>query len=197
MTEEKNKENKNIKDAEIIDNNKNSNKLIFILSPLLLIIGITSGIFLGPLLKSMFGGDHDKETTLSANETKNRSTEQEESHNAEESATKKHPVDPSHIAFIPVPDVLVNLKTEKKARPIFLKVSIVLEVHDPKIKDAIEALKPKVVDQMQLFLRDLDIGDVTGANNLQRLRRELHMRVNNVISPHKVEDVLIKEFLIQ
>ncbi|MBX9696950.1 MAG: flagellar basal body-associated FliL family protein [Alphaproteobacteria bacterium] len=199
MSEKNKEENKNVEDAEIIDEKKGSNKLVLILIPLLTIVGVCAGVFLGPTLKSMLGMGRTAEKGEGSHPEKKETGHEgaEDSGGDNEPVSKKPAVDPKLITFIPVPDVLVNLKTDNKSRPVFLKVSIALEIHDPHEKEAVEALRPKVVDQMQLFLRDLDVADVTGANNLQRLRRELHMRVNNVTSPIKVDDVLIKDFLVQ
>lgn len=175
-----------VTDGEAAAPKKGGNMLMFILIPIMLIAGIAGGIFLAP----MFGGgkEHKKE----------EAHEKKEGHEelSEEDQKKKEALDPKNIAFIPVPDLLVNLKSNKQ-RPVFLKVSIVLEVHDPKLKEVIENLRPKMIDQFQIFLRDLDTADVTGASNLQRLRQELLVRVNNVTSPYKVQDVLIKDFLVQ
>lgn len=165
---------------------KKSNLLLFILIPVLILVGIAAGIFLAP----MFGGSKDKKEH--ATEAKHQGEEEL----SEEDKQKKAKLDPKHIAFVLIPDVLVNLKSSKQ-RPVFLKVSLALEIHDPTMKDTIENLRPKIVDQMQVFLRDLDITDVTGSSNLQRLRQELQVRVNNAVSPLKVQDVLIKDFLVQ
>ena len=168
---------------------KKGNMLLFIMIPVLLIAGLGAGIFLGP----MFMGSKEKKEGDHSSSAQEESSEGDTS---EENNEKKEKLDPHNIAFINVPDVMVNLKSNKQ-RPVFLKVSIVLEIHDPKIKEIIENLRPKIVDQMQIFLRDLDITDVTGASNLERLRQELMVRVNNAVAPYKVHDVLIKDFLVQ
>ncbi len=198
MADEKKDNQTTVKDAEIVGSEKKkSNKMMFIIIPVLVILGITAGIFLGPLVKSMFGGKENHGKEGESSEKKDEKSSEDGDSDTDSMGRKKPPIDPKLLTFIPIPDVLVNLKTAKNARPIFLKVGIELELHNPKIKEDIEALKPKVIDQMQLFLRDLDVADVTGANNLQRVRRELYMRINNVTSPYKVDDVLIKDFLIQ
>ena len=186
--------NEDIKDAEIIEEKKSSNMLLFILLPVLLIVGLGAGVFLGPMI--MGGHDKKEETSEKSSEGGGHGDSNDDSDYGSEKSSKEV-IDPKLISFIEVPSLLVNLKSDRRSRPVFLKVSLTLEVHDPKAKETVEPLLPKIIDQMQLFLRDLEISDVTGTTNLQRLRRELHMRVNNVVSPAKVDDVLIKEFLIQ
>lgn len=189
----KKKKDETVEDAEIVPEKKSSNMLLYILIPVLLLAGVGGGIFLAPMFHTK-PDDKDKSEKDGKADEKHEEEGKEDEH---EDESKKEDIDPKKISFIPVPDVLVNLKSDQKRRPVFLKVSLLLEVHDPAEKAFIEPMVPKVVDQMQTFLRDLDVADVTGANNMQRLRRELQLRVNNVMSPHKVQDVLIKEFLVQ
>lgn len=200
MSSDKKDESSAVSDAEIIDaKGGGSNKLLLIVAPIVLIVGVIAGFFLTPMMKGLMGGDkHEKSEKSHEKKDEDQGEGDMPEKESGEHSSSKAPTDPKKVAFIPVPDVLVNLKGDRKSRPTFLKVSIVLQIHDGQhAKETIEPFIPKVVDQMQLFLRDLDINDVSGANNLQRLRRELLMRVNNVMAPHKVDDVLIKEFLIQ
>lgn len=200
MSDDKKDEASSVSDAEIIDSKGGgSNKLLFIILPIVLIVGVIAGVFLTPMVKGLMGGEKHENSEKSHEKKDDAHGESDpQEKESEEHSSSKAPTDPKKVVFIPVPDVLVNLKGDRKARPTFLKVSIVLQIQDGQhAKETIEPFIPKVVDQMQLFLRDLDINDVSGANNLQRLRRELLMRVNNVMAPHKVDDVLIKEFLIQ
>lgn len=161
------------------------NMLLYIIIPIMLILGVVGGIFLAPMF-------HKKEET----ETKDGKAAAAEYENSEENKKKKEALDPKNIVFVTIPDVLVNLKSSKQ-RPVFLKVSIVLEVHEAHLKEIIENLRPKIIDQLQTFLRDLETADVTGSANLQRLRQELLVRINNITSPYKIQDVLIKDFLVQ
>ncbi len=170
-------------DAQVVEEKKaGSSKLLFILIPVILVVGLLGGYLIAPLFNS------DKPDGKEKAEQKQK--------DEKEAENDKHEADAKKLAFITIPDVLVNLKTNGK-RPVFLKIALVLEIHDASKKDDIENLKPKMIDQMQVFLRDLDVSDVTGANNLQRLRQEMKVRINNILTPLKVDDVLIKEFLVQ
>jgi flagellar FliL protein len=162
---------------------KKSLKLVYIIVPVVLIVGLVGGYFLSPIISNMFGGVAKKHESQENTEQKNEGDKK-----AEEEAKK--------TTFINIPDILVNIRTNKN-RPVFLKVALVLEIRDPKIKDVVENLKPKIIDQMQTFLRDLEASDLTGATNMQRLRQEMLIRINNVTAPSKVSDVLFKEFLVQ
>ena len=56
---------------------------------------------------------------------------------------------------------------------------------------------PRVVDNFQIYLRELRIEDLRGSGGVYRLREELLARVNAAVAPVKVTDVLFKEMLVQ
>ena len=61
----------------------------------------------------------------------------------------------------------------------------------------LESLLPRVVDNFQVYLRELRVEDLNGSAGLYRLKEELLVRVNTAIKPHKVNDVLFREMLVQ
>ncbi len=112
----------------------------------------------------------------------------------DDEATEEDP----HVAptFFSLGDILVNLSGDGK-RPNFLKITINLELADPKDVPSLEALKPRIVDQFQVYLRELRVEDLRGSAGLYRLREELLLRVTEVIHPIRVRDVLFQELLVQ
>jgi flagellar FliL protein len=112
---------------------------------------------------------------------------------------KKEPepeVEPKELFFVELPDILVNLRSQN-GRGGFLKISLVLEVSEHKDEEGVKNMKPRIIDQFQIFLRELDVEDIRGAAGLQRIRQELLTRVNAISNPIKVRNVLFKEFLMQ
>src|SRR5580704_12831675 len=93
-------------------------------------------------------------------------------------------------------DQLVNLSGEGK-HPNFLKVKISLELADEKDLPLMEAIKPRIVDNFQVYLRELRIEDLRGSAGMYRLREELLMRVTEAAQPVRVRDVLFQEMLVQ
>ncbi len=61
----------------------------------------------------------------------------------------------------------------------------------------ISAVMPRIVDNFQIYLRELRIEDLRGSDGIYRLREELLARVNAAVAPVKVTDVLFKEMLVQ
>ena len=99
--------------------------------------------------------------------------------------------------FVDVPEVLVNLSNTGSDRTQYLKVKVVLELHDEKLKEQIQPVMPRVMDTFQTYLRELRPTDLEGSAGLYRLKEELTRRVNAAIAPNKITAVLFKEIVVQ
>lgn len=143
---------------------------------MLIIIAAAAFLVLGSGGAAFFfmGGDNKKENTSQS----------------DRSSEEGKPV------YLALGDILVNLSGEGK-RPNFLKISVSLELADEKDKAAIEAIKPRVLDEFQVYLRELRIEDLRGSAGLYRLREELLLRVTEAAQPVRVRDVLFQEMLVQ
>jgi len=93
-------------------------------------------------------------------------------------------------------DILVNLSGDGK-RPNFLKIKVSLELANEKDVASLETLKPRIIDNFQVYLRELRVEDLRGSAGLYRLREELLLRVTEVVQPIRVRDVLFQEMLVQ
>ena len=98
--------------------------------------------------------------------------------------------------FHDLPDITVNLNAKGRKRSV-MKLKISLEVGSPDEIPKLQALMPRVIDNFQVYLRELRLDDLKGSAGMYRLREELMMRVNAAISPAKVKAVLFKEMLVQ
>ncbi len=98
--------------------------------------------------------------------------------------------------FFPLETVIVNLNTGGR-KSSFLKIQISLELKDSGDIQRIETVMPRIMDNFQVYLRELRIEDLKGAAGMYRLREELLSRVNTAAAPTKVNDVLFKEMLVQ
>ena len=139
--------------------------------PLLLIIGGVAGAFFTGLLDPLLGA---------------------------ESASDDHEESPlaATVLFYDLPEMLVNLNTGGK-QTNYLKIKVSLEVENEAMLAQLESLLPRVVDNFQVYLRELRVEDLNGSAGLYRLKEELLVRVNMAIKPHKVNDVLFREMLVQ
>ena len=72
------------------------------------------------------------------------------------------PRESSKPVFYPLGDLLVNLAGEGK-HPNFLKVKVVLQLADEKDVPLMDAIKPRIIDNFQVYLRELRIEDLRGS----------------------------------
>lgn len=100
------------------------------------------------------------------------------------------------VAFVDLPDILVNLKSTDK-RPRFLKLKVALEVKDARTADQVKLLTPRILDGFQLYLRALTPEEIQGSNGMLTLKEELLARINQAVAPSRIADVLLKEILVQ
>lgn len=98
--------------------------------------------------------------------------------------------------FHDLPEVLVNLNTAGR-KSQFLKMKVSLEVASEQDKLVIDGVKDRVMDNFQVYLRELRIEDLQGSAGMYRLREELLRRVRAATAPAQVKDVLFKEMLVQ
>lgn len=105
------------------------------------------------------------------------------------------PVKP--VAFLDLPEVLVNLQSVGNERAQYLKVKITLELPDAGLSLVIQPVMPRVIDAFQTYLRELRPTDLDGSAGLYRLREEMTRRVNASIAPNRVNAVLFKEIVVQ
>ncbi len=106
------------------------------------------------------------------------------------------PVAPQRAFFFEVPDLIVNLNTNGR-KSNFLKIKVALELEGPQDVDRINEALPRIVDNFQVYLRELRVDDLNGSAGMYRLREELLRRVNIAARPVLVRDVLFKEMLVQ
>ncbi len=105
------------------------------------------------------------------------------------------PEAPKPLVFFDLPDFLVNLNSAGK-KSNFLKLTVSLQIEKPEDQARLQAVLPRIIDNCQIFLRELRVEDLRGSGGLYRLREELLARIN-AVSPVKVDDVLFKEMLVQ
>ena len=113
-----------------------------------------------------------------------------------EAQTAAAPVQTRETVFMDLPELLVNLNTGGR-RSTFIKMKVTLEVEKKEHVPMVEKLLPRIIDNFQVYLRELRIEDLRGSAGMYRLREEMLLRVNTAAAPAQVNDVLFKEILIQ
>jgi flagellar FliL protein len=121
--------------------------------------------------------------------------EDEAAKQAETSQTKQDK--PANVVFYDLPEILVTLNSGGR-KTNYLKLKVALELNStPGATDRLEALLPRIIDNFQVYLRELRVEDLDGSAGLVRLKEELLVRVNAAVRPVRVNDVLFKEMLVQ
>ncbi len=98
--------------------------------------------------------------------------------------------------FYDLQEIVVNLNTGGR-KSSFLKIRISLELERASDVPLIESVMPRVIDNFQVYLRELRIDDLKGSAGMYRLREELMRRVSAATAPAGIKDVLFKEMLVQ
>lgn len=98
--------------------------------------------------------------------------------------------------FYDLAEMLVNINTGGR-KSVYLKIRVSLELENTDDIVHIETVMPRIIDNFQVYLRELRIEDLKGSAGMYRLREELLKRVNVAVAPAKVNDVLFKEMLVQ
>lgn len=149
--------------------------VLLVVLPLLLLGGAGGGLYATGMLDSLLGGDGAIE---------------------EEHAEVEEEAGPMPGFYYELPDMVVNLNSGNR-RQNFLKLSVSLELAGEEDVAAVEQVLPRIVDNFQVYLRELRIEDLRGSAGLYRLREELLRRVSAAAAPAEVRDVLFREMLVQ
>ncbi len=102
----------------------------------------------------------------------------------------------STVTFLSLGEMIINLDTKGKGIS-YVKLKISFEIYG---LDNIEATKkwmPKIKDIIVLYLRELRPSDLYGSIGLYKLREELLLRINKVLYPNKITDIVFEDVLIQ
>lgn len=149
--------------------------VLFIGAPVVLLLAIGGALLMTPMGGALFGKTEVDQAT------------------AEKEAEQRAR---TRAVFFDLPDILVNLNVSG-GRSSFLKVSISLELSGATDVQILEQMMPRIVDNFQVYLRELRVDDLRGSAGMYRLREDLLRRVNEVSRPVVVRDVLFREVLVQ
>jgi flagellar FliL protein len=144
--------------------------IIMIAAPLLLLLITGAGLYFTGILGKFLGEKSEAEVAKEA--------------------------PPKQTVFYDLPDLLVNLNGGGK-KASFLKMTISLELENQVDVAKLQSVMPRIIDNFQIYLRELRVEDLKGSAGMYRLREELLLRVNAAAAPAKIVDVLFKEMLVQ
>lgn len=105
-------------------------------------------------------------------------------------------IDPGEIVFITLPEILVNLNLSGP-RMRFLKFTAAIEVAGEDQAEVVRRFVPRITDNMHLYLRSLQPEELSGAEGVYRIKKDLLARINQVVRPAEVREVLVRDMLVQ
>ncbi len=176
--------------------------ILIVVGLLVLLIGGGAGLYFSGMLDSVLGkGTEEAATEETAPAEGEHEAAAAEGEHGEKAAEGEHgekkagkPGDP---VFVDLPEFLVNLNTGTGRGTSFLKATVTLDLPSEEAAKRVEAMKPRIVDSFNTYLRELRTSDLAGSAGINRLREELMMRINKAIEPEQVNDVLFKEIVVQ
>lgn len=102
-------------------------------------------------------------------------------------------IDTNH--YIDLDQIIVNLASSGSKQD-YLKLILTLHFGSEAETKNAQLKLPMIIDSFQTFLRELRLSDLTGSGSIIRLKEELAKRINKIISPISVKNILIKEILV-
>ena len=130
--------------------------IIFMLLPLVLILGAGAGaFFFGLLPEGLLGGEKVVE------EMKD-----------EDTPSPSYQAQGETRAFYMLDEFVANLQTERR-EPVFLLLSIAVEIPNDDAAGIIQASEPRIRDSVVFYLSSLDPDDLAGYDGIQTLRKEI------------------------
>lgn len=103
---------------------------------------------------------------------------------------------PSKPVFFEIPEIMVALMDDN-LKPTYLKVKLVLDLRSEKDLASLERGLPRVVDNLNCYLRELHLEDINSAPGIHRMHWEIAHRISETIPPAAVRDVFFREIAIQ
>lgn len=109
-------------------------------------------------------------------------------------APEAAPVEPlAPASFVPLDPLLISMPGGNANR--FLRFTAQLEV-PPQYVEEVTAIKPRIVDVLNSYLRAVETKDIEDPTALVRLRAQMLRRIQVVTGAGRVQDLLIMEFVL-
>ncbi len=169
--------------------------LLLVVLPLLLVVGGGAAAYFTGLADPLVAMITGKKTEAAAEEGAEHAEDgKDKKVEAAKAPTEGEPA--ATAVFYDLPEMLVNINTAGRKRN-FLKIRVSIELSNEQDVAKVENVQPRIVDNFQVYLRELRLEDLQGAAGMYRLREELLTRVNAAVRPVQIKDVLFKEMIVQ
>lgn len=109
------------------------------------------------------------------------------------SAQLTEPALTDQVAYVPIDPLIVTLRQEEISRQ--LRFSAQIEVY-PEYQEEVAFAMPRILDTLNGYLRAVELEDMEDALALLRIRLHIFHRIDVIVGPEKVRDILITEFVL-
>ncbi len=99
--------------------------------------------------------------------------------------------------YMPISDVITVTLRDEQQRPVFLAVGLTFELAQDSDEGQIKKVLPIIRDSAVTYLRGVRPDELSGTQGIYRIREELLFRVNRIIAPVTINDILFHEFTLQ
>ncbi|MCQ2915074.1 MAG: flagellar basal body-associated FliL family protein [Alphaproteobacteria bacterium] len=152
-------------------------KLLILLIPVLIMLASVLGLY--------FTKWSSKDTEEGSPEVKDISLE------------NNNAIDETTAFFYDLPDQWISLNALDRQHQIVFKAKVTLEMENAEGVKYAQDMLPRIQDTMQFYFREMRIEEIQGSIGIYRLREEILGRLNKILSPNKVINVLFREMSIQ
>lgn len=117
---------------------------------------------------------------------------------SEEAVVAEAPAKPkaAKSIYFDLPEIIVNLNSVG-SKPSFLKLRASLELEEGTDTTLLSRMEPRIIDKLQVYMRELRLSDLRAGDGLTRLRTELRIQINKAVTPIEISQVLFRNILVQ
>lgn len=156
--------------------------ILFVMLPLLLLIGAGFGALVAGLVPGIsipgFGGGGERA---------------QEKDRGAPPTSKRSPVDASIYVL---PEFVVNLQTNR-TYPVFLLLSLAVEMSDEGVRPTLAAQEPRIRDAMIIYLSSLTPGDLNGYDGIQRVRDNAWLILQKFVPENDLVNVQVAKLTVK
>jgi len=159
--------------------------LLFVLLPLVLLIGAGAGAFFAGLIPGL--GQPPAELTAEER------AELERKENIAPSTAKPSPLG---AVFHTLDEFVVNLQSNR-GYPVFLLLSITIELPTEGAVQELQAQEPRIRDGMIVFLSSLTPQQLNGYDGIQRVRNNTWKLLRQLVDPDLILNVQVAKLTVK
>lgn len=164
--------------------------IIFVTLPLMLIVGAGMGAVMFGLIPGF-----DPLGTQKKNGMANANSEPKEEPFLNEAPPTFASSPPGAINF-QLEEFVINLQTERHY-PIFMLLSVALELKDQAAQVRVSALEPRIRDKVIIFASSLTEQELRGFDGINKIRDGLWVRLRQIIAKEDLLNVQILKMTIK